>query len=79
MVDVLLPEYKEKLRTLGLVVRRWKQRSGSEMLLFRYAAPVSFVCSVSGRGVLSRLVAINVHTGELVSNQKYGEGIAKAL
>ncbi len=68
---------KRRCGFFGLVVRRWKQRSGSEMVLFRYAARVSYVCSASGRKIVSRLAAINVHTGDLVSNNKYGEEIAR--
>jgi hypothetical protein len=65
---------KAKIVALGKIKREFPPRG--QLQLFQLEKPATFTCSLRKTEVTSARVAINLTTGELLSNGAYGQLLA---
>ena len=65
---------KTKIESLGCIKREFPPRN--QLQLFQLEKPAPFTCSRRKKEVNSTTVAINLTTGELLSNGAYGQLLA---
>lgn len=65
---------KTKIESLGRIKKEFPARGNFQ--LFQLEKPATFVCAVRKVEVTSAKVALNLQTGELISNGAYGQLLA---
>jgi hypothetical protein len=65
---------KSKIEALGRIKKEFPLRG--DLQLFQLEKPVTFVCAFRKVEVTSAKVALNLRTGELLSNGAYGQLIS---
>lgn len=65
---------KSKIEALGRIKKEFPPRG--DFQLFQLEKPATFICSVRKVEVTSAKVALNLQTGELLSNGAYGQLLA---
>ncbi len=65
---------KSKIETLGRIRKEFPPRGNIQ--LFQLDEPATFTCSLRKVDVTSKKVALDLRTGDLLSNGAYGQLIA---
>jgi hypothetical protein len=65
---------KAKIESLGRIKKEFPPRGNLQ--LFQLEKPATFFCSIRKVEVTSAKVALNLQTGELLSNGAYGQLLA---
>jgi len=66
---------KSKIQALGRIKKEFPPRGNFQ--LFQLEKPATFICSVRQFEVTSAKVALDLRTGDLLSNGAYGQLLAK--
>ena len=72
--DTATRAMKSKIQALGRIKKEFPPRGNLQ--LFQLESPATFTCAVRKVEVTSAKVALNLQTGDLLSNGAYGQLIA---
>ncbi|PWU19843.1 MAG: hypothetical protein C5B50_05285 [Verrucomicrobia bacterium] len=66
---------KSRIETLGMIKKEFPPRG--DLQLFQLEKPATFFCTIRKVEVTSAKVALNLSTGDLLSNGAYGQLLAR--